>query len=157
EMIRKHQPPIVITSLGDPGPVVEVVHHYDGLVLSDVINPFFAKKAYEIGADGLILVSSGAGGHGGTLNPFAFVNVVRKFFDGTIVLAVNFSKGYDIMTADVICVYFAYINSRFISVDESGAEEKYQDIVIDSDIDDIIYTEDISGINGNYLIPSKEQ
>src|SRR5699024_746089 len=141
EMIRKHQPPIVITSLGDPGPVVEVVHHYDGLVLSDVINPFFAKKAYEKEADGLILVSSGAGGHGGTLNPFAFVNELRIFFDGPLVLSGILSKGDVILAAEVIGADFAYIGSRFISVDDSGAYEKYQDMVIDSDIDDIIYTD----------------
>src|SRR5699024_11847111 len=98
--------------------------HYVGLVLSDVINPFFAKKAYEKGADGLVLVSSGAGGHGGILNPFAFVNEVRNFFDGPLVLAGTLSKGDDILAAEIIGADFAYVGSRFISVDESRSEER---------------------------------
>lgn len=154
ELIKKHKPPIIITSLGDPSPVVEIVHEYGGLVLSDVINPYFAKKAIEKGSDGLVLVSNGAGGHGGTLNPVAFINEVKKFFSGPIVLAGSLSKGKDILAAEILGADFAYIGSRFIATEESSAEQDYKDMVIDSNIDDIMYTDAFSGVNGNYLIPS---
>lgn len=154
ELIKKHQPPLVITSLGDPSPVVEIVHEYGGIVFSDVITPFFAKKAVEKGTDGLILVANGAGGHGGELNPFAFINEVRRFFEGPVVLAGALSKGEDILAAEVMGADFAYIGSRFISVNESTASEEYKKMVISSNCKDIIYTNAFSGIHGSYLIPS---
>lgn len=154
KLIKKHEPPIIITSLGDPSPVVEIVHEYGGLVLSDVINPYFAKKAIEKGSDGLVLVANGAGGHGGTLNPAAFINEVKKFFNGPIVLAGALSKGEDILAAEVMGADFAYLGSRFIATEESSAEQDYKDMVIDSNIDDIMYTDAFTGVKGNYLIPS---
>lgn len=157
ETIKKYEPPLVITSLGDPGPVVEIVHQYGGIVFSDVINTFFAKKAFEKGTDGLILVANGAGGHGGTLNPFAFINEVKSFFDGPLVLAGSLSKGEDVLAAEVLGADLSYVGSRFLAVDESSAQEDYKDMVIDSTIEDIIYTDAFSGINGNYLIPSIER
>ncbi|AXI10206.1 nitronate monooxygenase [Oceanobacillus zhaokaii] len=154
QLIEKHQPPLVITSLGDPSPVVKIVHNYGGLVFSDVINVKFAKKALEKGSDGLILVANGAGGHGGTLNPIAFVHEVREFFDGPIILGGSMSKGEDILAAEVLGADFAYMGTHFIVAEESGASEEYIRMAIDSSIDDIIYTPAFSGISANYLIPS---
>ncbi|WAA12069.1 NAD(P)H-dependent flavin oxidoreductase [Fervidibacillus halotolerans] len=154
QLIKKYEPPLVITSLGDPSPVVEVVHAYGGVVFSDVINVKYAKKAIEKGTDGLVLVSSGAGGHGGTYNPFAFIHEVKRFWDGPIVLAGAISKGEDILAAEILGADFSYIGTRFISAEESGANEKYKEMVIESTIEDIMYTDAISGIHANFLIPS---
>ncbi|WP_087972434.1 NAD(P)H-dependent flavin oxidoreductase [Oceanobacillus rekensis] len=154
ELIQKHQPPIVITSLGDPSPVVEIVHEYGGIVLSDVINIKFAKKALEKGSDGLILIANGAGGHGGTLNPIAFVHEVRSFFNGPLVLGGTISKGEDILAAQILGADFAYMGTHFIAAEESGASEEYIQTAIESTIDDIIYTPAFSGVPANYLIPS---
>lgn len=153
-LIEKYQPPIVITSLGDPSAVVKIVHEYGGLVFSDVINVKFAKKAIEKGTDGLILVASGAGGHAGILNPFAFLHEVREFFDGPIVLAGGMSKGEDILAAEVLGADFVYMGSRFITATESSAVDGYKNMIVDSSIDDVIYTDAFSGVNANYLIPS---
>ncbi|SDQ91337.1 NAD(P)H-dependent flavin oxidoreductase [Virgibacillus salinus] len=153
-LIEKYQPPIVITSLGDPSAVVKVVHEYGGFVLSDVINMKFAKKAIEKGTDGLVLVASGAGGHAGVLNPFAFLHEVTEFWDGPIVLAGGMSKGEDILAAEVLGADFVYMGSRFIPSAESSAVEDYKTMIIDSSIDDILYTDTFSGVNANYLIPS---
>lgn len=154
KLLEKYQPPLIITSLGDPGPVVDIASQYGGIVFSDVINMKFAKKAIEKGSDGLVLVASGAGGHGGMLNPVAFVNEVRTFFDGPIVLAGALSKGEDILAAEVMGADFAYMGSRFIPTHESSAEEDYKKMMMDANIDDIIYTDAFSGIHANYLIPS---
>lgn len=156
-LIKEYEPPLIITSLGDPSPVVEIAREYGGLVFSDVINIHFAKKAIEKGSDGLILVANGAGGHGGNLNPMAFINEVKSFFTGPIVLAGGLSKGKDVLAAEVMGADFAYVGSRFIAVDESSAEKLYKNMVIDANIDDIIYTDAFSGIKGNYLIPSIKQ
>jgi len=155
-LIKKYQPPIVITSLGDPGPIAEIVHAYDGLVLSDVVNIKFAKKAIEKGSDGLILVSSGAGGHGGDLNPIAFLHEVKSFFDGPVVLAGGMSKGEDILAAEILGADFVYMGTRFIPAMESTAGDAYKDMVIDSGSADILYTDVFTGVNANYLIPSIE-
>lgn len=154
KLIEKHQPPIVITSLGDPSPVVSIVHSYGGMVLSDVIDLKFAKKALEKGSDGLILVANGAGGHGGTLNPFAFIQEVRTFFDGPIALAGAISQGEQILASQILGADFAYIGTHFIATEESGANEEYQQSTIDSTSKDILYTPAFSGIPANYLIPS---
>lgn len=153
-LIEKYQPPIVITSLGDPSAVVKIVHEYGGVVFSDVINVKFAKKAIEKGTDGLILVTSGAGGHAGTLNPFAFLHEVKEFWDGPIVLAGGMSKGEDILAAEVLGADFVYMGSRFITATESSAVEAYKNMIVDSSIEDVIYTDAFSGVNANYLIPS---
>ena len=154
QLIEKYQPPIVITSLGDPSQVVKVVHHYKGIVLSDVINIKFAKKAIEKGSDGLILVSSGAGGHAGMLNPFAFIREVREFWDGPIALAGSLSSGEDVLASEIVGADFAYMGSRFIASEESEAVQDYKEMVMNSSIGDIIYTDAFSGVKGNYLIPS---
>lgn len=157
KLIEKYQPPIVITSLGDPSPVVKIVHEYDGVVFSDVINTKFAKKAIEKGTDGLILVASGAGGHAGVLNPIAFMHEVREFWDGAIVLAGGMSKGQDILAAEILGADFVYMGSRFIPSTESSAEDAYKEMITDSTMDDIVYTDAFSGVDANYLIPSIEK
>ncbi|WP_085993051.1 NAD(P)H-dependent flavin oxidoreductase [Oceanobacillus senegalensis] len=154
KLIEKYKPPIVITSLGDPSPVVEIVHKYGGVVFSDVINIKFAKKSIEKGADGLVLVASGAGGHGGTYNPISFVHEVREFFDGPIALSGGMLKGEDILATEILGADFAYIGTRFIPTVESGAKDAYKSMIVDSSIEDIIYTDAFSGINANYLLPS---
>lgn len=154
ELIERFKPPIVITSLGDPSRVAEIVHRYGGLVFSDVINIKYAKKAIEKGSDGLVLVSAGAGGHGGTYNPFAFIHEVRTFFDGPIALAGTLTKGEDILAAEILGADFAYIGTRFIPAKESRAQEEYKQAIADATIEDIIYTDAFSGINANYLLPS---
>lgn len=157
QLIKKYQPPLIITSLGDPSPVVEIAHQYGGVVFSDVINVKFAKKAIEKGVDGLVLVCSGAGGHGGTYNPFAFIHEVKTFWDGPVVLAGAMSKGEDILAAEILGADFAYLGSRFIPAKESLASEAYKKMVIESRVEDIIYTDAFSGVNANYLIPSIKQ
>ncbi|MED1673397.1 nitronate monooxygenase [Pallidibacillus thermolactis] len=157
QLIEKYQPPLVITSLGDPSPVVKIVHEYGGLVLSDVIDIKFAKKALEKGSDGLVLVTAGAGGHGGTYNPIAFIHEVREFFDGPLVLAGGLSKGEDILVAEILGSDFAYLGSRFIPAVESKAVAEYKEMILSSSIEDIIYTDTFSGIHANYLIPSIEK
>lgn len=157
QLIKKYQPPLIITSLGDPSPVVEIAHQYGGVVFSDVINVKFAKKAIEKGVDGLVLVCSGAGGHGGTYSPFAFIHEVKTFWDGPVVLAGAMSKGEDILAAEILGADFAYLGSRFIPAKESLASEAYKKMVIESRVEDIIYTDAFSGVNANYLIPSIKQ
>ena len=157
ELIREHQPPIVITSLGSPAEVLEIVHAYGGLVYSDVANAKHAKKAAQSGVDGLILVCAGAGGHGGTLNPFAFIAAVKKFFDGTIILSGSLSTGQDVAAALLMGADYAYMGTRFLAVKESSAPEEYKQMVIDSSIEDILYTDSFSGVPVNVLIPSLEK
>jgi len=156
KLIEKYQPPLVITSLGDPSPVVEVVKNYGGVVLSDVIDIQFAKKALEKGSDGLVLVAAGAGGHGGRLNPISFIHEVREFFDGPLVLSGGLSKGEDILVSEVLGADFAYFGTKFIVSKESKAEEDYKKMIIESSIQDITYTPAFSGIHANYLTKSIE-
>lgn len=154
QLIKKYKPPIVITSLGHPGEVVEIVHGYGGLVYSDVATAYHAQKAAQTGVDGLILVCSGAGGHGGMLNPFAFISAVKEFYNGTIILSGSISTGSDVAAAKIIGADYAYIGTRFLAADESNASEDYKKMVIDSTINDIIYTDSFSGVHANFLIPS---
>lgn len=154
ELIKKYKPPIVITSLGQPGEVLEAVHEYGGLVYSDVTTIDFAKKSAAIGVDGLILVCAGAGGHGGVLNPYAFVAAVKEFFDGTIILAGTISTGSDILSAQIMGADYCYMGTRFLAAKESSASEEYKQLLIESDINDIIYTDAFSGIHANFLKPS---
>lgn len=157
ELIREHKPPIVITSLGSPAEVLEIVHGYGGLVYSDVANVRHAKKAAQSGVDGLILVCAGAGGHGGTLNPFAFIAAVKKFYDGTIILSGSLSSGADVAAARLMGADYAYMGTRFLAVEESSAPEDYKQMVIDSSIEDVLYTDSFSGVPVNVLIPSLEK
>ncbi|MGO1060206.1 NAD(P)H-dependent flavin oxidoreductase [Planococcus sp. FY231025] len=154
ELIRRYEPPIVITSLGSPAAILEIVHAYGGLVYSDVANVRHAKKAAESGVDGLILVCAGAGGHGGTLNPFAFIAAVKKFYDGTIILSGALSTGADIAAARLMGADYAYMGTRFLAAEESSAPEEYKQMVIDSTVEDVLYTDSFSGVPVNVLVPS---
>lgn len=153
----KYKVPIVITSLSPPGQVVEAVHGYGGIVLHDVISLKHARKAAATGVDGLILVCAGAGGHGGTLNPFAFVNEVKAFYDGTIILSGAISEGGSVLAAKAIGADLAYIGTRFIASAESIANEEHKQMVVDATSADIVYTPLFSGTNGNYLSRSVER
>ncbi|MRG85876.1 NAD(P)H-dependent flavin oxidoreductase [Salinibacillus xinjiangensis] len=154
QLIEQYEPPIVITSLGHPGDVIEVVHRYGGLVYSDVANVKHAKKAAQTGVDGLILVSAGAGGHGGTLNPFSFIHAVKQFYDGTIILSGGITTGADVAAAKLMGADYAYMGTRFLTAEESSAQEEYKQMVIESTIEDILYTDSFSGVHANVLIPS---
>lgn len=154
EMCVKHKVPIVITSLGAKEDVNEAIHSYGGFVLHDVINNRFAKKAIEKGADGLILVAAGAGGHAGKINPFALVHEVREWFDGTIALSGAIGSGDGILAAEAAGADLAYIGSAFIATNEANAFEPYKQMIVEGTADDIIYTNLFSGVHGNYLKPS---
>jgi nitronate monooxygenase len=143
--------PVIITSLRPPGEIIEAAHSYGGIVLHDVINVRHARKAAEAGVDGLILVCNGAGGHAGTLSPFALLPEVRKFFDKTIVLAGAISNGASVLAAQAIGADLAYVGTRFIAVEEANASDEYKQMIIKSAADDIVYTALFSGIHGNYL------
>lgn len=154
ELLKKHKPQLVITSLGSPKRVVEIVHGYGGLVFSDVSDVKFAKKAAETGVDGLILVASGAGGHAGELNSFAFVDSVRTFWDGIIVLAGSITTGKAILAAQAAGADLAYMGTRFIVAKESMANDEYRQMVVDATQDDLILTDAFSGVKANMLKPS---
>jgi nitronate monooxygenase len=153
-LIKKHKPQLVITSLGSPKHVVEIVHEYGGLVFSDVSDLKFARKAAETGVDGLILVASGAGGHSGQINSFAFVDMVRTFWDGIIVLAGAISTGKGILAAQAAGADLAYMGTRFIVATESMAHDDYREMLVKSTQEDIILTDAFSGVKANMLIPS---
>jgi nitronate monooxygenase len=157
ELIKKYEPPVVITSLGNPSDVAKIVHSYGGLVFSDVISLEHARKAAKTGIDGLILVCSGAGGHGGTLNPFAFLKAVKEFWEGITVLAGAISTGEEILAAKILGADLVYMGTRFIATEESSASEEYRQMLIESTLEDLIYTDAISGIKGNYLLPSLQK
>ena len=151
ETCVKHQVPIIITSLRPPGEVVRAVHSYGGVVFHDVITLRHAHKAMEHGVDGIIAVCAGAGGHGGTLSPFALVKEIRREFDGTIILSGCMSNGGDILAAQAIGADLAYIGTRFIATEEARALPDYKQMIVDSSAADIVYSSLFSGIHGNYL------
>jgi len=156
EVCVNNQVPIIITSLRAPKFVVDAVHSYDGAVMHDVINIRHAKKAVDEGADGLILVCAGAGGHAGTLSPFALVREVREFFDGPIALSGSISHGASVLSAQAMGADFAYIGTRFIATQEANATQGYKDMIVDSSAKDIMYSSTFTGVDGNYLRPSVE-
>jgi nitronate monooxygenase len=146
--------PIVITSLRPPAEVVRAVHGYGGIVLHDVISIRHAEKALEQGVDGLILVSAGAGGHAGTLSPFALVSEVRRFYQGTVILSGAIASGRAILAVQAIGADLAYIGTRFIATREANASDDYKRMLVENAAKDIVYTDAISGVHGNYLRPS---
>ena len=154
EMCVKHEVPLVITSLRPPEFVVEAIHSYGGLVFHDVINIKHARKAAQEGVDGLILVCAGAGGHSGALSPFALVQEVREFFDGTILLAGSLGSGRSILGAQAIGADLAYVGTRFVACEEANADPRYKEMIVASAADDIVYSSLFTGIHGNYLKPS---
>ncbi len=154
ELCIKHKVPVIITSLRAPADIVEKIHAYGGIVLHDVTNIRHAQKAVSEGVDGLILVCTGAGGHAGTLSPFALVQEVREFYDGCIVLAGSLSNGHSILAAQAMGCDLAYMGSRFIATEEAAASSEYKQCLIDSSADDIVYSNLFTGVHGNYLKPS---
>lgn len=154
ELCVKYKVPIVITSLGAKELVNEAVHSYGGIVLHDVINNRFAKKAIEKGADGLIAVATGAGGHAGTTSPFALVQEIREWFDGPLLLSGSIGTGASILGAQAMGADLAYIGSAFIATAEANAEAAYKQAIVDNAAADIVYTNLFTGIHGNYLRPS---
>jgi nitronate monooxygenase len=148
--------PVVITSLGAREEVFEAVHSYGGIVLHDVINQRFARKAIEKGADGLILVAAGAGGHAGTQSPFALVQETRQWFDGPIALSGSISTGNAVLAAQAMGADFGYIGSAFIATKEANAVEAYKQEIVDSSANDIVYSNLFTGVHGNYLKGSIE-
>lgn len=156
ELCVKHKVPIVITSLRPPADVVKAVHSYGGLVFHDVINLRHARKAIEQGVDGIICVCAGAGGHAGTLSPFALVKEVRDIFDGTIILSGSMSTGRDALAAQAIGADLAYVGTRFIATREANAPAEYKQMIVDSTASDIVYTSLFTGVHGSYLRGSIE-
>ncbi|MEC7259271.1 MAG: nitronate monooxygenase [Pseudomonadota bacterium] len=151
--ILRHQPPLVIASVGAPDPILAPVHGYGGLVFSDVATLRHARKAAQAGADGLVLLTAGAGGNTGWLNPFAFVAAVRAFFDGPIALAGGLTRAADLHALAALDVDFAYMGTPFLAAAESMAPVAHKQAVVDADIDDIILSDRISGLNANMLRP----
>ena len=156
DMCVKYKAPIVITSLGAKEWVNEAIHSYGGIVLHDIINNRFAKKAIEKGADGLIAVAAGAGGHAGTLSPFALIQEIREWFDGPLLLSGSIAHGDAVLAAQAMGADLAYIGSAFIATDEANAEQGYKQAIVDCGADDIVYSNLFTGIHGNYLRPSIE-
>ncbi|MDD3354183.1 nitronate monooxygenase, partial [Zoogloea sp.] len=156
-LLCRHQVPFVITSLGNPEEVVKEVHAYGGLVFSDVIHAYHARKAAAAGVDGIIAVAGGAGGHAGTQNPFSLVREIREFWDGMLVLGGAISDGQSVRAAEVLGADLAYMGTRFIATREAQAQEDYKQMILASGAGDIVYTDAISGTNANFLWPSLEK
>ena len=156
ELCVKHKAPVVICSLGAREEVYEAVHSYGGIVFHDVINQFFARKAIDKGADGLVTVATGAGGHAGQQSPFALVQETREWFDGPIALSGSIANGGAVLAAQAMGADFAYIGSPFIATNEARADERYKQAIVDGKADDIVYSNLFTGVHGNYLKPSIE-
>jgi nitronate monooxygenase len=154
ERIVAHKAPLVITSLGAVRDVIDAVHGYGGLVFHDVINTRHAEKAVAAGVDGVIAVAAGAGGHGGTLSPFALVYEIRSFFDGSLALAGAMTQGRHIAAAELIGADFGYLGSLFIAAEESMASAEQKAMMVHAHAADIVYTDAITGVNANFLRPS---
>jgi nitronate monooxygenase len=150
----KYKVPIVITSLGARVDVNEAVHSWGGVVLHDIINNFFARKAIEKGADGLIAVAAGAGGHAGEKSPFALIQEIREWFDGPLALSGAIATGDAVLAAQAMGADFGYIGSAFIATEEARAMDGYKQCIVASDSDDIVYSNLFTGVHGNYLKPS---
>jgi nitronate monooxygenase len=153
-MCVKFKVPIIITSLGAREDVNAAAHSYGGIVLHDIINNKFAKKAIEKGADGLVAVAAGAGGHAGVKSPFALIQEIREWFDGPIALSGAIANGGAILAAQAMGADFAYIGSAFIATEEARAAEEYKQAIVDASSDDIVYSNLFTGVHGNYLAPS---
>jgi nitronate monooxygenase len=151
ETCAKWRVPIVITSLGAREDLNRVVHEWGGIALHDIINEKFARKAIEKGADGLIAVAAGAGGHAGTQSPFALVQEIRQWFDGPVALSGSIATGGAILAAQAMGADLAYIGSMFIATDEANAIDSYKDAIVDGRAGDIVYTNLFTGVHGNYL------
>jgi len=150
----KYKVPVIITSLGAREEINQAAHSYGGVVLHDIINNKFARKAIEKGADGLIAVAAGAGGHAGTKSPFALVQEIRQWFDGPVALSGSIATGDAVLAAQAMGADFAYIGSAFIATHEARAADDYKQAIVDCNSDDIVYSNLFTGVHGNYLAPS---
>lgn len=157
DLLRRFRPPLVITALGSPGRVVDLVHEYGGRVFADVSTLAFARKAAAAGVDGLVLVSSGAGGHTGHIAGFAFVPAAREFFDGVLVLAGSINDGYSLRAAEMLGADLAYMGTPFIATTESLAVGPYKQMVVDSTVEDLVATSAFTGATALYLRGSLER
>jgi nitronate monooxygenase len=153
-LCAKYKVPIIITSLGARTDVNDAVHAWGGVVLHDIINNFFARKAIEKGADGLIAVAAGAGGHAGVKSPFALIQEIRQWFDGPVALSGSIATGGAVLAAQAMGADFAYIGSAFIATEEARASDAYKQAIVDGNSDDIVYSNLFTGVHGNYLKPS---
>ncbi len=154
QVCAKYKVPVVITSLGARTDVNDAVHAWGGIVLHDIINNFFARKAVEKGADGLIAVAAGAGGHAGVKSPFALIQEIREWFDGPLALSGAISTGGGVLAAQAMGADLAYIGSAFIATEEARASDAYKQAIVDGTSDDIVYSSLFTGVHGNYLKPS---
>ena len=154
QVCAKYKVPIVITSLGAREDVNQAVHSWGGVVLHDIINNKFAHKAIEKGADGLIAVAAGAGGHAGTKSPFALIQEIRQWFDGPVALSGSIASGDAVLAAQAMGADFGYIGSAFIATHEARASDAYKQAIVDGNSDDIVYSNLFTGVHGNYLAPS---
>lgn len=150
----KYKVPLIITSLGAVKELVDAVHGYGGLVFHDVVKKRHAEKAAEAGVDGIICVSAGAGGHAGTSHPFALVNEVKSFYNGAVLMAGSINSGNEVLAAQMVGADFAYMGTRFINTKECLAQKEYKQMIIESEIGDVVYTPGVSGVPGNFLVKS---
>lgn len=153
-LVARYRPPVVITALGSPKPVIEVVRDYGGMVVADVVNLQLARKAVAAGVDGLACICSGAGGHTGSLSPFAFVSAIREFFDGLVVLGGGISDGFGVAGAIAAGADLVYMGTRFIASAESLASPEYKRMVVDCSVDDLVVSASITGTAASWLKPS---
>ncbi|PTT23474.1 nitronate monooxygenase [Acidovorax sp. HMWF029] len=154
QVCAKYKVPIIITSLGAREDVNQAVHNWGGVVLHDIINNKFAHKAIEKGADGLIAVAAGAGGHAGVKSPFALIQEIRQWFDGPLALSGSIASGGAVLAAQAMGADFGYIGSAFIATHEARASDAYKQAIVDGNSDDIVYSNLFTGVHGNYLAPS---
>jgi nitronate monooxygenase len=154
QVCAKYKVPVVITSLGARTDVNDAVHAWGGIVLHDIINNFFANKAIEKGADGLVAVAAGAGGHAGVKSPFALIQEIREWFDGPLALSGSISTGGGVLAAQAMGADLAYIGSAFIATEEARASDAYKQAIVEGTSDDIVYSSLFTGVHGNYLKPS---
>lgn len=153
-LLARYQPPLVVTALGSPRPAIETVHGYGGLVLADVTSLTLARKAVDAGADGLACICHGAGGHTGSLSPFAFVSAVREFFDGPLVVGGAISDGWGVAGAIAAGADLVYMGTRFIASQESMADAKYKQMLVDSSAEDLLVSAALTGTPASWLKPS---
>ena len=156
-LVVKHHVPFVITCLGHPGNVIEAVHAYGGTVFCDVTSAAHARKSVDAGVDGLICVGAGAGGHASNQSAFSLVREIREFWDGCLVLGGGINDGHQIRAAEALGADLVYMGTRFIATQESNAQQAFKQMVIDSDVSDLVYTDRLSGVYANFLKPSLEK
>ncbi len=156
QICAKYKVPLIITSLGAVKEIVDAVHGWGGLIFHDIVKKRHAEKAAEAGVDGIICVSAGAGGHAGTANPFALIAEIKSFFKGAVCLAGSINTGHEILAAQIIGADFVYMGTRFIATKECLASKQYKEMILNSGIGDVVYTNGVSGVHANFLLKSIE-